>query len=126
MVQSSCGCACNNDAPLKIIYACSGAADVGELSDQAARTLSKNGVGKMSCLAGIGGRVSGLVKSAEAASEILVLDGCKLHCALTTMQEAGFKNIKHLCLDDLGFKKGSTQVNDDSIGKVVQQAATLL
>jgi uncharacterized metal-binding protein len=125
-VQSSCGCACNNNTPLKLIYACSGVADVGELSDQVARKLSKNGVGKMSCLAGIGGRVSGLLKSAEAASEILIMDGCKLNCALKTMQEAGFKNIKHLCLDDLGFKKGSTEVNDDNIGKVVQQATTIL
>jgi uncharacterized metal-binding protein len=90
-VQSSCGCACNNNTPLKLIYACSGAADVGELSDQVARKLSKNGVGKMSCLAGIGGRVGGLLKSAEAASEILIMDACKLNCALKTMQEAGLK-----------------------------------
>ncbi len=61
-VQSSCSCAWNNKTPLKLIYACSGAADVGELSDQAARKLSKSGVSKMSCLAGIVGRVSGLMK----------------------------------------------------------------
>ena len=54
------------------------------------------------------------MKSAEAASEIPVMDGRNLNCALKTMQEAGFKNIKHLCLDDLGFKKGSTQVNHDA------------
>ena len=80
----------------------------------------------MSCLAGIGGRVSGLLKSAEVASEILIMDGCKLNCALKTMQEAGFKSIKHLCLDDLWFNKRGTEVNDGNIGKVIQQATTIL
>ena len=31
----------------KLIFACSGAADVGALSDRAARKLTKNGDGKM-------------------------------------------------------------------------------
>ncbi len=39
----------------KLIFACSGAADVGAIADQAARKLTRDGVGKMFCLAGIGG-----------------------------------------------------------------------
>ena len=54
--KKSCACACGG-AP-KLIFACSGGADVGELADQAARTMTRNGQGKMFCLAGIGGRVS--------------------------------------------------------------------
>ena len=46
----------------KLIFACSGAADVGEIADRAARELTKNGLGKMFCLAGIGGRVGGIMK----------------------------------------------------------------
>jgi len=38
----------------KLIFACSGAADVGALSDQAARKLTSEGFGQMFCLAGIG------------------------------------------------------------------------
>ena len=45
-------CACGS-AP-KLIFACSGAADVGAIADQAARKLTKDGAGKMYCLAGIG------------------------------------------------------------------------
>ena len=41
----------------KLIFACSGAADVGEISDRAARKLSKDGIGAMFCLAGVGGRI---------------------------------------------------------------------
>ena len=54
-LQSSCGCTCS--AGPKLIFSCSGAADVGELADQTARKLTRNGDGKMFCLAGIGGRV---------------------------------------------------------------------
>ena len=40
-----------------MIFACSGAADVGAVADQAARKMTRDGTGKMFCLAGIGGRV---------------------------------------------------------------------
>ena len=49
-------CACGE--ALRLIFACSGASDIGRISDLAARTLTKDGVGKMYCLAGIGGRVT--------------------------------------------------------------------
>ena len=42
-----------------MIFACSGSADVGKIADLAARKLMEDGVGKMSCLAGVGGRVKG-------------------------------------------------------------------
>ena len=60
----------------KLIYSCSGSADVGELADRAVRKLSAKGVGKMSCLAGIRGRHDGFMSLAEIASSILVIDGC--------------------------------------------------
>ena len=37
-----------------LVFACSGAADVGEISDRAARKLSKDGVGAMYCLENAG------------------------------------------------------------------------
>ena len=46
-----------------LIFACSGAADVDALSDSAARKLTADGAGKMYCLAGIGGRVPGILKT---------------------------------------------------------------
>src|SRR4030042_3189527 len=84
-----------------LIFACSGAADVGEIADRAARKLTKEGVGKMFCLAGIGGRVSGIMKTTEAASKILAIDGCTLNCAGRCLEEAGFTEFEHLELADL-------------------------
>ena len=70
----------------QLIFACSGAADVGAIADQAARKLTKEGVGKMFCLAGVGGRVSGIMKTTEVANKILAIDGCDMQCAKKILQ----------------------------------------
>jgi len=53
-----------------LVFACSGAADVGAVSDLAARELTAQGAGKMYCLAGIGGRVPGILKTTSEAEKI--------------------------------------------------------
>ena len=123
-VQKSGGCACS--AAPKLIFSCSGAADVGELADRTARNLSRNGNGKMFCLAGIGGRVSGIIKSTEAAASILAIDGCALDCTKKSLEEAGLKNFNHLRLTDLGFEKGNTEVDTDAIAQVADKAKMYL
>lgn len=110
--------ACCSAAP-KLIFACSGAADVGNLSDRAARQLTAAGVGKMFCLAGIGGRVSGIMASTEAAQAILAIDGCPLDCAKHTLENAGFTKFEHIRLSDFGMEKGKTPVTDEAVAKVV-------
>ena len=111
----SCSCA---GAP-KLIFACSGAADVGQISDLAARKLSAEGAGKMFCLAGIGGRVSSIMATTKAAARILVIDGCPLDCARSSLVKAGFTQFDHLRLSDVGMEKGSTPLT----GEMVSQAA---
>ncbi|MHC1790257.1 putative zinc-binding protein [Solidesulfovibrio sp.] len=106
-------CSCSS-AP-KLVFACSGAADVGELADQTARKLTADGLGKMFCLAGIGGRVSGIVKGTEAAAMLLAIDGCPLDCARKTLEEAGFTGFAHVQLGDLGFKKGESPATEDQV-----------
>lgn len=123
-VQKSGGCGCS--AAPQLIFSCSGAADVGELADQTARKLSRDGNGKMFCLAGIGGRVSGIIKSTEAAASVLAIDGCPLDCTKKSLEEAGFKSFNHLRLTDLGFEKGKTEVNTNAIGQVADKAKVFL
>jgi uncharacterized metal-binding protein len=110
--------ACCSATP-KLIFACSGAADVGKLSDLAARQLTAAGAGKMFCLAGIGGRVSGIMASTEAAQAILAIDGCPLDCAKKTLENARFTKFEHIRLSDLGMEKGKTAVTDEAVAKVV-------
>jgi len=109
-----------------LIFACSGAADVGEIADQAARKLTKDGVGKMFCLAGIGGRVPGIMKTTESASKILAIDGCDLDCVKKCLQLAGFSKFEHLRLTDLGMEKGKCPATEEKIAKATQKAAELL
>ncbi len=117
-------CACGSSPTL--IFSCSGAADVGFLADSAARKLNRDKAGSMFCLAGIGGKVSGIVKTTEAAERILVIDGCPLNCARKNLEEAGINNFQHLQLADMGFAKGQTQVNDETIGAVCAKAAEMI
>lgn len=121
-LQSGCSCSCGSNNGPKLIFACSGCADVGELADQAARKLTRDGVGKMSCLAGIGGRISGIVQSTETAQSILAIDGCPLDCAKKTLENAGVPRVNHLRLSDLGFEKGKTAISAASIASVIDKA----
>ena len=109
-----------------LVFACSGAADVGEISDMAARKLSKEGAGAMFCLAGLGGRVEPIMKKTESASKILAIDGCALDCVKLCLQQAGFNNFIHLRVTDLGMEKGKSRPNEENMEKVVAKAKEIL
>ncbi len=123
MVQDN-SCSCSSRP--KLIFACSGAADVGAIADQAARKLNRDGVGKMFCLAGVGGRVPGIMKSTEAAAAILVIDGCPLSCAANCLRQADFTEFQHLQLAELGMEKGKTAITEENIAKAAAKGAELM
>ena len=112
--------------PATVVYACSGCSDAGELADRIARQLSRDGAARMSCLAGIGGRVKSLVTTAEKAGRILVVDGCPLNCARHTLRLAGFQKFDHLELHKIGIRKGSCPVTEERISAGVEAAKTIL
>ena len=120
--DKSCECSV---AP-KLIFACSGAADVGALADQAARKLTQDGIGKMFCLAGVGGRVPGIMKSTEAAAAILAIDGCPLDCTKLSLEEAGISEFEHMVVTDLGLEKGKSPATEENIATVVMAALSKL
>lgn len=122
--NSQAQCACG-EAP-KLIFPCSGAADVGQVADLAARKLSAEGAGKMFCLAGIGGRVSGIVATTQSAAAILAIDGCHLDCARKTLEEAGFRQFSHLQLGDLGLEKGKTPATQETVARVAEEGRNRL
>jgi uncharacterized metal-binding protein len=105
-----------------LIFACSGAADVGAISDRAARKLTADGAGKMYCLAGIGGRVPGILKTTKEAEKILAIDGCPLDCTKLSLEEAGLMEFEHMTVTDLGLEKGKAPASDENIATVVQAA----
>ncbi len=109
-----------------MIFACSGAADVGEITDRAARKMTQNGSGSMFCLAGIGGRVEGIMNKTQAASEILAIDGCDLDCVKNCLENAGFNEFQHVRVTNLGMEKGKTPATDENVEKVVTSYTEML
>jgi uncharacterized metal-binding protein len=120
--ENSCSC---SGGP-RLIFACSGAADVGEIADKAARQLTKEGFGRMFCSVGIGGRISGIMRTTESADKILAIDGCPLNCVKNSLEQAGFNRFKHLQLAELGMEKCSCPPTEENIGKVVARGKEML
>jgi uncharacterized metal-binding protein len=114
--QSPCSC---GKVSYKVVFACSGASDVGAISDQAARTLVHDQAAVMSCTAGVAARVPAIMEKAQNASGILALDGCDKQCVSTVLESAGFNDFGRLNLTDLGLEKGKSPVTQAR----VQQAA---
>ena len=109
-----------------LIFACSGAADVGAVADQAARRLTQKGVGQMFCLAGVGGDVAPIMERTRSASGILAIDGCSLDCVKKTLEQAGITQFQHLRVTDLCLEKGKSPVTPERVEVVVTQARAML
>ncbi|MBI5017897.1 MAG: putative zinc-binding protein [Deltaproteobacteria bacterium] len=114
------------DVSPRLVFACSGASDVGEIADRAARKLWCEGVGRMFCLAGIAGRVKGILKATHSASHVVVIDGCPVDCGRKTLELAGFSGFGHVRVTDLGAEKGKAPVEEGIVSRVAEQARATL
>ena len=110
----------------RLIFACSGAADVGAVADMAARKMTREGAGKMFCLAGVGGRIEPIMKTTQSAEKILAIDGCPLNCVKACLEQAGFKNFMHLQLAEMGLEKGKSAPSEENISKVAARGKELM
>lgn len=117
-----CPCSGTN----KLMFCCSGAADIAEIGDRAVRTVHQTGEARMFCLAGIAGKVETIEVKTLAADMFVVVDGCESDCAKKTMQAAGFNHFAYLRVSDLGFEKGKTAVTEERIATVAARIRELL
>ena len=62
-------------------------------------------IAEMSCIAGVGGDVTALVRTAKSGREILTLDGCPLKCSVACLRRHGVQPTHSLVLSDFGVKK---------------------
>jgi uncharacterized metal-binding protein len=60
---------------------------------------------EMSCIAGVGGDVVALVKTAKSGRDIVVLDGCSLECAKNCLARHNVTPTVHMKLSDFQVKK---------------------
>ncbi|WP_328187611.1 putative zinc-binding protein [Marinobacter sp. OP 3.4] len=104
-----------------LIYACSGCSDVAQLANNAAVYLDHAGEYEMSCISGVGGKVSALVRTAQSGRHITVIDGCPLHCAKHCLENVGVTPDEHIRLYDYGFRKRyGRSYDDESVDEVCQ------
>jgi uncharacterized metal-binding protein len=104
----------------KLIYACSGAADVGEIADRVVRKLRSEGDFLMTCLAGVGAGLSGYVQSAKGADANITIDGCPVACARKTLERIGV-TPKSYILTELGLVKGKAAVSEKIINEMCEK-----
>lgn len=96
-------------APLPLVYACSGCSSAAQLANHVAVQLDRLGVAEMSCIAGVGGDVPSLVKTARSGRPIVALDGCPLVCVHSSLSRHGLQPDRHYQLQQHGIKKKNHQ-----------------
>jgi len=77
------------------------------MANHLALRLDREDHAEMSCIAGVGGNVPGLVRIAQSGRPILALDGCVLACVRNSLARAGVTPSAHMILSEFGVKKRS-------------------
>ena len=109
-----------------LLYACSGGANVAEISDKTVRELMFEGTGTMFCLAGVGAGIDGMVQTAKDADLNLVIDGCPMECAKKIFDRHGIE-YAYLKVTDLGIEKvKGVRCTQDEVDQVVAKAKEML
>lgn len=90
---------------LPILYSCSGCSSVAQLANDIAIKLDRDGHAKMSCIAGVGGGVTPLVREAKQAKQIVILDGCPLSCCRHCLAKEDINPTLSINLHHFGVKK---------------------
>lgn len=114
MEKKTCSC---DEKTAKTVFACSGAADLGQVSDLVARRMHLSGDRQMKCLAFIGAGIESMINSVKD-SDMMVIDGCPLDCGKLTMEKNNLKNFTHVRLTDYGYVKGETPANTPNVEEV--------
>lgn len=105
-------CTCGTDNA--VVLACSGASDVGQISDLTARKLRDNGIFKMSCLALVGAGIESSIEDFKT-KKVVVIDGCPVDCGKKIMQINGIDNYQYLRLSDIGLVKGASPATTENV-----------
>jgi uncharacterized metal-binding protein len=96
------GCLCASGDIL--FLACAGGSNVGQISNQAAVELAKEGKGRLFCLAGIGAHIDAMILPAKERT-LVAIDGCPVQCAKKILDHAGLPVSLSVVITDLDIEK---------------------
>ena len=85
-----------------LVYSCSGCSDVAQVTNGVALALDRQGLAEMSCIAGVGGNVPGLVRVAKSGRPIIALDGCPMACVKSCLELGNWSQPTIFVLTRLG------------------------
>jgi len=114
--QKDCNCICGEF----LVLSCSGASDVGQLTDMVARKLRDNNQRSMKFLAMVATGDQKLIESFKTAN-ILIIDGCPIDCGKRVMEKGGVNSFNYIRLSDWGFKKGQSPVTPEQVKKLYEK-----
>ncbi|NPE29062.1 zinc-binding protein [Methanococcoides sp. SA1] len=121
--ETKCACCSGNVG----LFSCSGASNVGQLSNQVIIELNDRKVGQMMCAVGIGGKVTGLVRSAEGCDRIIAIDGCPLECTKKALELSNISIDRHIILTDLGIAKNkSLKVSESDVSEAFELVSEII
>lgn len=90
-----------------LMYACSGCSNTAQLANTIAVDFNREGIAEMSCIAGVGGDVKPLVKTAKSNRIIIAIDGCSLACVKNCLARHGVDPTHQFVLTSYGIKKST-------------------
>jgi len=110
------------ETPKPLIYSCSGCSSAAQMANYIAVKLDRLGLADMSCIAGVGGGVKKLVKTALSGRKIIVLDGCPLACSRACLSRYEIIPDLHIDLSKLGVaKKDHEDFNQAEADEILNQ-----
>jgi len=122
-MMSDCGCTDKKT----LIYACSGGSNVGQITNDAAKELTRLGVGKMACVVGLAAHIAAFEDGAREADKLVVIDGCEKACAAIAVKHLGFSPDVQVIATDLGIEKQPNfDYSRDCVALVAGEVARLL
>ena len=88
-----------------LVYSCSGCSSAAQLANAVALKLDRAGIAEMSCIAGVGGDVPSLLRTARSGRPIVGLDGCALACVRNALARHGLAPTLYFDLAEQGVRK---------------------
>lgn len=88
-----------------LVYSCSGCSGAAQMANYMAVQLDRMSVAEMFCIAGVGGNIKKLIRTALSGRKIIAIDGCPLACSKACLGNHAISPDIHIHLTDYGVKK---------------------
>ena len=108
-----------------LVYSCSGCSSAAQMANYIAIQFDRKGIGEMLCIAGVGGNVKKLVKTARSGRKIIVIDGCPLACSKACLSNHNITPSLHVELTSLGVSKKQHEDFDKGQAELVMREIEL-